>query len=157
MIEEVLGLEHLRVTSVEPAEQIFPGPTRSNADLPERRLECCIVPKAALAERLLDRVVKVVALELRDPSGAVAPHARQPQDVSFAQSGAHEDGDESHEGHVLLAYVLLGRWARQPERNVDAFEGHERDVDLVTQLGKGSVRTRRTSPPDLDIAEGQIA
>jgi hypothetical protein len=75
MIEEVLGLEHLRMTPVKPAEQIFPGPTRPNADLSERRLECCVVPKAALAERLLDGVVKVVALELRDPP-ALSPHTR---------------------------------------------------------------------------------
>lgn len=53
MIEQVPRLEHLRMTPEEPAEQIFPGPTRPNANLPERRLECCVVPKATLAERFL--------------------------------------------------------------------------------------------------------
>ncbi len=28
MIEEMLGLEHFRMAPVEPAEQVFPGPTR---------------------------------------------------------------------------------------------------------------------------------
>src|SRR6266542_3862772 len=156
MIEEVLGLEHLRMTPVEPAEQAFPGPTRPNADLPEGRLEGCVVPKATLAERLLDGVVKVVALELRDPPGAVAPHARQPQDIPFAQAGADEHGDESHEGQILLPHVLVERWARQSECDVDAFEHRERNVDLVAQLSKGLVRTRWTSAPDLDVPEGQI-
>jgi hypothetical protein len=112
--------------------------------------------EATLAERLLDGVVKVVALELRDPPGAIAPDTRQPQDIPFAQSGADEHGDEPHEGQVLLSYELVGRRAREPERDVDAFEGHERDVELVTLLSKGLVRTRRTSPSDLDIPEGQI-
>ena len=80
VIEEVLGLEHFRMAPEEPAEEVFPGSTRPDADLPERRLERFVVAEAATAERLLDRVVEVVALELRDPAGAVAPHARQPQD-----------------------------------------------------------------------------
>src|SRR5437764_11046148 len=141
---------------VEPAEEVFAGPARPNADLSQRRLERCVVAKAAPAERLFDGVVKVVALELRDSSGAVAPNAGQPQDVSFAQSGADKHGDELDKGHVLLPHVLVGRRARQPERDVDAFKGYERDVDLVAQLGERSVRTRRTSPSDLDVAEGQI-
>ena len=33
---------------------------------------------------------------------------------------------------------------------------HERDVELVAQVGECSVRTRRAAPPDLDVAEGQI-
>src|SRR5918996_2982491 len=42
MIEQVLGLEHFRMPPVEPAEQIFPGPARPNADLAERGLEAAL-------------------------------------------------------------------------------------------------------------------
>ena len=81
VLEEVLGLEHLRMTSVQPAEHVFPRPARPDADLPERRLECCVVAKTTPAERLLDRVVQVVALELGDPPGAV-PHTRASRKTS---------------------------------------------------------------------------
>src|SRR5436190_7243526 len=116
MFEEMLGLEHLRMTPVEPSEEVLPGPTRSNADLPQRRLECRVVAETASSKRLLNGVVNVMALELRDPPGAVAPHTRQPQDVPFAQSGADEHRDELDKGQVLFSHVLLGHRARQSER-----------------------------------------
>ena len=97
-----------------------------------------------------------MALELRDSPRAIAPNAGQPQDVSFVQSAADEHGDESHQGQVFLAHVLRRRWARQPERDVDAFEHRERNADLLTQLGEGPIGTRRPSAPDLDVAEGKI-
>ena len=91
--EHVLHLEHLRMAPVQPAEKIFAGSTRTNADLPHRRFEGLVVAQTASTERLLDRVMEVVVLELRDPSGAVAPDARQPQDLSFADSRTEEHRD----------------------------------------------------------------
>ena len=157
VFEEVLGLEHFRMAPVQPArgDLLRSDPTRTLTSL-QRRLEGLVVAEAASTERLLDRVMEVVALELRDPSGAVAPHARQPQDLSFAHAGAEEHRDDLEEAQVLLSHVLVGRRARQPEGDVEAFEHREGDVDLVAQLGEGPVRTRWTSTPELDVPEGQI-
>ena len=94
VLEEVLGLERFGMTPEQPAQEVFSGAARTNADLPERRLERLVVAEAASTERLLDLVVEVVALELRDPSGTVAPHPRQPQDLSLAHPGAEEHRDD---------------------------------------------------------------
>ena len=156
VIEEMLALEHLRMAPVEPAEEVFPGATRPHADLPERCLERRVVTEAASTERLLDRVVEVVALELRDPPGAVAPYAREPQDLTLAHAGAEEDREDLEEAQIFFSHVLVGRRARQPERDVDAFEQRERDLDLLAQLIEGSVRTWWSPSSRLDIPEGQI-
>jgi hypothetical protein len=108
VIEEVPGLEHLRVAPEEPTEEVLPGSTRPDAHLLQRRLEGFVIAEAPSAERLLDRVVEVVALELCDPSSVVAPHAGQAEDLSFAHPGTEQHGDEPDEAQVLLAHVLFG-------------------------------------------------
>ncbi|MGZ5329321.1 MAG: hypothetical protein ACXWFU_13280 [Actinomycetota bacterium] len=156
VIEEMLGLERFRMAPVEPAEEVFSGATRPHADLPERCLEGRVIAEAASTERLLDRVVEVMALELRDPPGAIAPHAREPQDLTLAHADAEEDREDLEEAHVFFSHVLVGCRARQPERDVDAFEQPERDLDLLAQLVEGSVRAWGSSPSRFDIPEGQI-
>ena len=81
VIEEVLGLEHFGMAPEQPAQEVFSGAARTNADFSERRLERFVVAEAASTERLLDRMMEVVALELRDPSGAV-PHTRASRRIS---------------------------------------------------------------------------
>src|SRR5436189_197507 len=88
------------------------------------------IDTSAAAERLLDGVMEVVALELRNPPRAVAPDPRQSQDVALADPGADEHRDEFEEAEVLLAHVLLGGGPRETERHVDALQGRERDTDL---------------------------
>ena len=102
-------------------------------------------------------MVEVVALELRDPSGAVAPHPRQPQDLSFAHAGAEEHRDDLEEAQILLSDVLVGRRARQPEGDIEPFEHGVRDADLLAQLVEGLVGAWWTATPELDIAECEIA
>ena len=141
VIEEMLGLEHLRMTPEEPAEQLFSGSTRPNTDLPERRLEGLVIAEAASTERLLDRGVQVVVLKLRDPPGAVAPHARHPQDLTLAHAGAEEHRDDPEEAEVFLSYELVGRGTRQSERDVEAFE--HRDGISISSLSSAKVWSER--------------
>jgi hypothetical protein len=157
MIEEMLGFEHFRMTPKQPAQKVFSGATGTNADFPQRRLERFVVAEAASAERLLDRTMEVVALELRDPSGTVAPHPRQAKDLSFAHPGAEQHRDDPQEAQILLSDVLVGRRAREPECDIEPFEHGVRDADLIAQLVEGPVGTWRTASSELDIAECEVA
>ena len=102
-------------------------------------------------------MVEVVALELRDPSGAVAPYARQPKNLSFAHPGTEEHRDDLEEAQVLLSDVLVARRTRQSEGDVEPLEHGVRDADLVAQLVEGLVGTGRTAASELDVSEREIA
>ena len=84
----MFGGEDLRVSSEEPAQHLLSGVTHSVTDLVERGLERLVVSKAPSAERLLDRVVEIVRLELRDPPGAVSQDSHGAQYVSLPDTGA---------------------------------------------------------------------
>jgi hypothetical protein len=100
--------------------------------------------------------MKVVVLELRDPSCAVPPDAGQTQDLSFADSRTEQHGDRRDDAEILLSHELVGRRTRQSERDVDPLEHREGDADPLAQVGEGSIRTRRPPSSDLDVPEREV-
>ena len=136
VVDVVLGLEDLGVPPEEPAEQILAVTAGPDPDLAKAASNAALSRRPRSRNGWLDRVVHEVDLELRHLPDAVAPHARQAQELALPDPCLDEGRDEPHQGLVLLPYVLVGRGPRQSERDVDAFEGHERDADLVGQLGE---------------------
>src|SRR4029079_2175489 len=103
-----------------------------------------------LAERFLDRVMQVVALVLTNFPSAIPPQPRHPQDLAFADTRTEEHGYRADELEVLLSDELVCCRSRQTERDEDAFQRRERDIDLLAQSREGSARARRPPPADLD-------
>src|SRR3954454_22825481 len=87
VVEHVLQLELLGVAPEQPAQEVFPRSADANTDLAKRRLERRIVAQALPPERLLDRLMQIVGLELGDLSGAF-PQTRARRRMSPASTPA---------------------------------------------------------------------
>src|SRR6266542_2422885 len=93
VLELVLGKKGLGVTSKQPAQHLLTRVAHSDSDLAEGGLERFVVAEAAASERLFDRVVEVVGLELGHPPRAVPPDAHRTQHVPLANPSSKEDGN----------------------------------------------------------------
>src|SRR6476660_8282061 len=104
--------EDLRMPSVEPAQDLFRGVTHSETDLVDRGLERLVVSKAPSAKRLLDGVVEIVSLELRDPPGAVSQDSDGAEYVSLPDTGPEQHGERRQDRFVVFSDVLVltGSW-----------------------------------------------
>ena len=156
VIEHVLSLKHFRVAPEQPSQQILAGPAGTDRDLAERCLERLVVSEASSPERLFDRVVQVVGLELTDLPGTISPYSGHPQDLAFADPGAEEDGDGGDELIVLFPNQLVRFGPRKAERHIDALQHRKRNSDLLAENLKRPIRPRRSSATDLDVSEREI-
>src|SRR3954451_21045056 len=157
VVEHVLQLELLGVAPEQPAQKVFPRSADANTDLAKRRLERRIVAQALPPERLLDRLMQIVGLELGDLSGVFPPDACEPKDVARIHAGGEQDRHGLDETEVLLPHQLVGPGTREPERDVQAFEQRIGDTDLLAEVSERPIGSRRTTPAHLHVPESKVA
>ena len=157
MLELVLGGERLGVPAEEPRQQVFARPPDPHRDLADRCLERLVVAEPATAERLLDHVVEVVVLILRDPPRAVAPDAGEPEHLALVDPHAEQDRKRAQRLDVFGSHRLVGARRRQAERDEDALESLDVESEPVGELGERLVRAWMASSGALEVSERQVA
>jgi hypothetical protein len=93
VLELVVEEEALGMPSEQPPEHLLARVPHPEPDLTDGGLERLVVPKAAASERLLDRVVEVVALEPSHPARALPPDPYRSQDLTLADPSTEQHRD----------------------------------------------------------------
>ncbi len=157
VVELVLSKEALRVTSKQPPQHLFTVVAHPDSDLPEGGFERLVVAEAATSERLFDRVVEVVGLELSHAPRTVAPDAHRTQHVTFANPSSKEDGNGFDHWEIFFSHAFVGTRARQAERHVEPLQRLERDPRIFAELFVRLIEAREAPHCALRVAESQMS
>ena len=153
----MLGLEDLRVTPEQPAQHVLAGATRTDTDLAERRLERLVVAKAASAERLLDRVVEVVAWNCATRR-ALSPQTLTARSTSpSADPGAEQHRQRLQDRFVVFSDVLVLAGSRQSKGYVHVLQRVDRDAGVSLNCAKVRSSPGMTSPRALEIPQREMS
>ncbi|HYU92370.1 MAG TPA: hypothetical protein VEN95_02670 [Actinomycetota bacterium] len=157
MIELVLGKEGLGVTSKQPAQHLLARVAHPDSDLAEGGFERLVVAEAAASERLFDRVVEVMGLELSYAPRAVPPNAHCTQHVALANASSKEDGNGLDHWVIFLSHLLVGMRARQTDGHIEPLQGLEGDPHFFAELRERLIQAREAAHCALNVAEGQMS